>query len=74
MTLNVEFEQVQTELRRMKENLGNGQNIAWARFPYTKNNLEVVIESIQCLKLPNQYHISYDENNIFVDINLFEYK
>ena len=75
MTLkSVEFKHMVTELRRMKKKLGNGQNLAWVSFPYTKINLEVVIESIQCLKLPNQYHISYDENNIFVDINLFDFK
>lgn len=75
MTLNVEIEQVETELRIMKKMLGNGQNLAWARFPYTKNNLEIVIESLKHLEWSkDQYNISYDENNIFVDTNVYKVK
>jgi hypothetical protein len=68
----VEFKNVVAELRNMKKKLGNGQNIAWVSFPYTKNNLEIVIKSLQHLKWPqDQCHISYDENLIFVDTDLY---
>jgi hypothetical protein len=69
---SVEFKHVVTELRRMKKKLGNRQNLAWVSFPYTKNNLNIVIKSLQHLKWPqDQYHISYDENLIFVDTDLY---
>jgi len=69
---SVEFKLAVTELRNMKKKLGKGKNLAWVSFPYTKNNLEIVIKSLQHLKWPqDQYHLSYDENHIFVDTDLY---
>lgn len=70
---SVEFKSVITELINMKKKVENGENLAWVSFPYTKNNLELVIKTLQHLEWPkDQYHISYDENLIFVDIDLYE--
>ncbi len=64
--LNLDLDYVFNELKKLK--LEKNQNIVWKRFPYSENNLKIVESAINIISYrKNEYRISYDENEIFVE-------
>jgi hypothetical protein len=72
--ITIESVDVAQKLKKMDENLGKGsRNLVWTSFPYTEDNLKTVKKSLQKLQWPkNQYRLFFDEENIFVEKDLFE--
>jgi hypothetical protein len=68
--MNLDLDYVFNELKKLK--LEKDQNIVWKRFPYSENNLDVIKSAINIISYrKNEYRISYDENEIFVEKDIW---
>ncbi len=68
--MNLDLDYVFNELKKLK--LEKDQNIVWKRFPYSENNLNVIKSAINIISYrKNEYRISYDENEIFVEKDIW---
>ncbi|AXV39550.1 hypothetical protein [Methanobacterium sp. BAmetb5] len=65
-------ETVIRELERMERKLEEGAGIVWISFPYSVSNLAVIQSSIKELGwYNNNFRISFDENDIFIEKDQF---
>lgn len=68
----IESDGIKEKLRKLeKESGARNTCVAWIKFPYSKNNLKVIEESLRELNWNREeYRLSYDENFIIVDKEL----
>lgn len=60
------------KLEKMEKELNSGSNMVWANFPYSKTNLAVIRSSLKDLGwCDNNFRISFDENDIFIEKDYF---
>ena len=68
--VELQLEYVKVELKNLK--LKKNQNIVWKRFPYNQNNLKIVKIAINSISnRNNKYWLTYDENDIFVEKDIW---
>lgn len=68
--IELKLENVTIELKSLK--LKKNQNIVWKSFPYNENNLETVKDAINLISYrENEYRLTYDENLIFVEKDIW---
>ena len=66
----LKLEDVTSELKGLK--LENNKNIVWKSFPYNQNNLETVKNAIKLISYrKNEYRLTFDENMIFVEKDIW---
>ncbi len=66
---SVESNTIKEQLKKLQREAGDKDTcIAWVKFPYSKNNLEIIKKSLKELNWNgNDYRLTYDENIIFID-------
>jgi len=67
--IELKLEDVKRDIKSLK--LKNDENIVWKSFPYNKNNLEIIKNVICTIPNKNEYRITYDENVIFVEKDIW---
>ena len=67
--IELKLEDVKRDLKSLK--LKKEQTIVWKSFPYNKNNLEIIRSAISTISTNNEYRITYDENVIFVEKDIW---
>ena len=68
--VELKLEDVTMELKSLK--IKKNQNIVWKSFPYNENNLETVKDAISLISYrENEYRLTYDENLIFVEKDIW---
>lgn len=67
--IELKFEDVKKDLKSLK--LKKNQNIVWKSFPYNKNNLKIIKNVISTIPNKDEYRITYDENVIFVEKDIW---
>ncbi len=69
----VELISVKEKLKKLEKEFGGRDTcITWITVPYSESNLKIVEESLKELNWnTEEYRLSYDENIIFIDKELF---
>jgi hypothetical protein len=68
--VELKMEDVKIELKSLK--LKKNQNIVWKSFPYNEKNLQTIKNVIRLISYrKNEYRLTYDENLIFVEKDIW---
>jgi hypothetical protein len=68
--IELKLEDVTMELKNLK--LKKNQNIVWKSFQYNENTLETVKDAISLISYrDNEYRLTYDEDLIFVEKDIW---
>lgn len=60
------------KLEKMGKELNKGSDMVWANFPYSEANMAVIRSSLKDLGwCNNNFRISFDENDIFIEKDHF---